>query len=121
MNPNQTNTTDTANNVDMQNADAIMEQATNLRNQANELEGRAKILRGENDQAATEGSGLLSRVRRSKGLRTAKRVLGLTLGVGVVSLVGVYAYSRLRTAGVDVPTGSDIGDVIARGVDAATA
>lgn len=122
MNPNnETTSTTDANAVDLTNADAISAQAAQLRGQADELDSRAKILRGENDENASQGSGLLQKVRKSKALKTTKRVLGWTLGVGVVSLAGVYAYSRLRAAGVDVPTGGDIGNVVARGVDAATA
>lgn len=113
-NANQNTTTDA-------DAAALNAQADALRQQADQLTDRAATLSRENDRAAAAPSMAISGATGSSFARTTKRVLGWTLGVGVVALAGTYIYSRLRSAGVDVPTGEDIGNTVASAVDAATA
>lgn len=116
MNTNANTTT-----LDMNNAAAVEAEATRLQAQADEMQNRLHALRGENDRAASAPTGAVGKVVGTGFARTAKRALSWTLGVGVVGLVGAYAYSRLRSAGVDVPTGEEIGASVANVVDAATA
>lgn len=60
-------------------------------------------LRAENDAISGQGTGAASMLRKGSAMRTAKRVVGWTLGAGVVALGGLYVVGRLRAAGVEVP------------------
>lgn len=110
-----------AETIDLTNAEAVAAHAENLRRQADEMEARLRTLRGENDAAAVGGP---LKKPASQAMKTAKKITGWALGVGVVSLGGVYLYSRLRAAGVNVPdgeaVGAAVGDTVATVVDAAT-
>jgi len=114
-NPNNANTNTTA------DAAALNDEAARTAALANQMGNNVNALREENDRAAVAPTGAVSKAMGGKFARTTKRVLGWTLGVGVVGLIGAYAYSRLRAAGVNVPTGQDVGDAVATAVDAATA
>ena len=105
--------------VDAANARAA-ERAT-LEAEINERTERLSQLREENATAGGKSSNILKDMRRSKAVRVAKRVVGYALVGGVVILAGSYVYSRLRSAGVDVPDGDAIGNAVAGAVDAATA
>jgi heme oxygenase len=99
----------------------IEQQRDRLKAEAAAMEDRLRVLRAENNEAGGKASRIVQNVRKSKALKTVKKFLGYTLVVGGVTLAGAYIYSRLRTAGVDVPDGDAVGDAVARAVDAATA
>lgn len=99
----------------------IEQQRDRLRAEAEVMEERLRVLRAENSEAGGKASKIVQNVRKSQALKTVKKFLGYTLVVGGVTLAGAYVYSRLRTAGVDVPDGEAVGDAVARAVDAATA
>jgi hypothetical protein len=117
-----TNTNQTANTPDSKDNVAFLEgERTRLKHEADAIQVRLDELRAENAGVGGKASSIIDNARKSKWLRVTKRVLGYTLAVGGVTLVGAYAYSRLRTAGVNVPDGDAIGATVASAVDAMTA
>lgn len=106
--------------IDMNDPTAVAAEAERTRKLADTMSARLEELRGQNDAAAAAPTGAVSKALGNSFVRTSKRILGWTLGVGVVGVIGAYAYSRLRAAGVDVPDGEAIGDTVASAVDAAT-
>lgn len=99
----------------------LEQQRERAKAEAAALEARLKELRKENDEAASGPSNVLKNARGSRWLRATKKVVGWTLVTGGAVLVGAYVYSRLRSSGVDVPTGTDVGDGVASVIDMATA
>lgn len=91
----------------------VQEHADQLRSTADRLEEDLNRVRQENDNAETGPSNMASKVRQKSTMRTVRRVLGWTLGVGVVACGAAYAISRLRQAGVDV------GDEVVEAVEGA--
>lgn len=90
--------------IDLNNESAVQAERDRLQAQADEMEARLAQLRKENDEAATRPSGAASKSSESSMFKTAKKVVGWTLGVGVVGLAGTYLYSKLQSAGVEIPT-----------------
>ncbi len=102
MNTN-TNTAEKINDaVNQASHKEVEERAEQLRETADQLEEDLNRARQENDQADTGPSHMASKVRQKSTLRTVRRVLGWSLGVGVVACGAAYAISRLRQVGVEV-------------------
>lgn len=77
-------------------------QADTLRATADTLELELDRQRRENDANETGPSNMASKAREANkpsAMKTVRKVLGWTLVVGGVTLVGAYAYAKLRDMG----------------------
>ena len=88
------------------------------------LDAQLEIERNRNDTDTANGSGMASKLRdqnKPSAFKTVRKVLGWTLGVGCVGLIGAYAYSKLRDIGADDVADAvvDAADRVADKVDAA--
>lgn len=111
MNTNANNNAEQINNqTNANNVDAIREAAAEHRRLADELEESVARINAENDKAEAGPSGIVSKTRKAARSKTVKKVLGYTLVVGTVALVGTYFIQRLRDVGVEV--GDDVVDAI---------
>lgn len=112
MQPNaNTNTAPNA-TIDMNDQSSVSAEAGRLRDQADSMDARLRELRGENDAASVRPSGAASAAGKSNAIKTVKKVVAWTLGVGVFALASTYLYSKLQAAGVDVP-GEGLVDAVA--------
>lgn len=93
-------------NLDQNDETSLSHEAARLRGVADELENQADSLRRENDAEATRPTGAASAHRKGNAMRITKKVVGWTLGVGVVALVGAVVYGKLQAMGVEP---SDVG------------
>ncbi|QVD49190.1 hypothetical protein LUCX_120 [Xanthomonas phage vB_XciM_LucasX] len=82
--------------------------AARLQAEIDERQEQLNKLRSENDANATGASNVASELRKGNKLRTFRRVLGWTAGVGVVAVGAAYVIGRVRAAGVEVPVGEAI-------------
>lgn len=111
MNNNNTNTAAQMNeSLNAAAAAETLAAAEALREQADQMEAAARDQAAKNDTAEAGPSNILDKVQNGSKFKTFRKVLGWTLGVGVVAAGGLYVVSKLREMGADV--GDDVVEAI---------
>lgn len=88
----------TANPVESLSTEERTAETARLEQIAADTQERLEQLRRDNDNAEARPSKAASNRGESNGLRIAKKVVGWTLGAGVVLLGGAFLYSRFQGA-----------------------